>query len=175
MNQSDQLASIFEEHYAAVVAFCARRVHPNDVDDVVSEVFSTLWRRFPDVDQPRVRAWLFGVARNHIGTQWRSDNRRREFERRYRVAHPSVTRDHADGVTGLDELRQASMMLSPADLELLELISWEDLDGSELALVLGCSVSAVHVRIHRMRERLLALLDGLRSDTTISLNQEQSA
>lgn len=48
--------------------------------------------------------------------------------------------------------------LSPRDQEVLQLIGWEQLDQAAAARVLGCSVTAVKVRLHRARRRLAALL-----------------
>ncbi len=36
---------IYEDHYANVWAYCARRVNRTEAEDVASEVFVVLWRR----------------------------------------------------------------------------------------------------------------------------------
>jgi len=57
-------------------------------------------------------------------------------------------------VAEVDLVAAAALLLSDSDRELLELISWEGLDAVELAAVLNCEVSTMHVRIHRLRSRL---------------------
>lgn len=44
--------------------------------------------------------------------------------------------------------------LRPADAELLQLATWEQLSHTEIAAVLDCSVNAVAIRLHRARQRL---------------------
>jgi RNA polymerase sigma-70 factor (ECF subfamily) len=74
--------------------------------------------------------------------------------------------DHADQVS--DELRVRAVLarLSPADQEVLRLTEWEGLDPAEVAAVLGCSRTAVKVRLHRARRRFAArLLANEQGDT----------
>ena len=44
--------------------------------------------------------------------------------------------------------------LGPGDAELLQLLAWEQLSHAQAAVVLGCSVNAVAIRLHRARHRL---------------------
>lgn len=55
-------------------------------------------------------------------------------------------------------MRLALARLPRSDREVLLLSEWEDLTGNEIAQVLGCSVSAATVRLHRARRRIKALL-----------------
>jgi RNA polymerase sigma-70 factor (ECF subfamily) len=48
---------------------------------------------------------------------------------------------------------EALSRLSDADQELLRLVAWEELDHAEIAQVLGVSVNAVAIRLHRARAR----------------------
>jgi RNA polymerase sigma-70 factor (ECF subfamily) len=46
------------------------------------------------------------------------------------------------------------------------LTSWEGLDATQAATVLGCTPQAVHTRLHRARARLRA---ELQSDSEVSI------
>ena len=54
--------------------------------------------------------------------------------------------------------------LPDRDRELLQLIGWEQLDQRSAAQVLGCSVGALKVRLHRARRRLHAAMADLGPD-----------
>jgi RNA polymerase sigma-70 factor (ECF subfamily) len=69
-----------------------------------------------------------------------------------------VTPDHAAGIVEGARLRSALHELAVTDREALLLVSWEGLDQATAAYVLGCSVTAFKVRLHRARRRLLGLL-----------------
>ena len=43
--------------------------------------------------------------------------------------------------------------MHPNDRELLRLVAWDDLSHAEAAAVLGISVNAVAIRLHRARQR----------------------
>ena len=61
-----------------VLRFAQRRVHPSHAEDVVAEAFLVAWRRLDDAP-PRsadLRAWLFGITRNHLLNARRGQDRR---------------------------------------------------------------------------------------------------
>ena len=162
MGDAARFEHLFRQHYSEVVRFCQRRLSHHAADDVVAEVFATTWRRLDDIDDQRARAWLFAVARNEIQHRWRADGRRSAAEGRARRARRPVDgADPAERVSEAEAIALAADRLSPADRELLELVSWEALGPADLAVVLGCSTNAATVRVHRMRERFQQHLDAL--------------
>jgi RNA polymerase sigma-70 factor (ECF subfamily) len=96
-------------------------------------------------------------------------NHRRGDERRARlleraavaasVSRPSSDRSlapHLDGSSAA--LARALDQLSDGDREVLALIAWEGLSARDAARVLGCTLPAVTMRLHRARRRLSELL-----------------
>jgi RNA polymerase sigma-70 factor (ECF subfamily) len=152
---------LFREHYAALLAYARRRVALEAVDDVVEETFLVAWRRLDELPEAAL-PWLYGVARNVIGTQTRGAARRRALSARLGDAaesapqspSPSIERERFGGVLGA-ALRQ----LSPEDREALLLVAWEELAPREAARALGEPAVTFRVRLHRARRRLRALLD----------------
>ena len=145
--------AMFTEHYPRVLAYVRRR-SPQDANDVVSEVFLTAWRRLDRVPADAL-PWLLGVARRVIANTRRASGR-----------HPTVpiTDVGGEASTAADPaerlaVAQAFARLSERDREVLMLVAWDGLTGARAARVLGCSVAAFHVRLHRARARLARSLE----------------
>lgn len=148
---------IYRTCYPAVHGYVSRRLSRSDVDDVVAEVFTTAWRRFDDL--PGVPLpWLYRVAANHLAHQYRTDGRRA----RLAMVGVAAADDEFDAVCGrLDDgalVRTALGLLSEADVEVLRLWAWEQLEPAQIAVVLDCSAPAARVRLHRAKRRLRAAL-----------------
>lgn len=161
IESSDAFRELFALTYPALVAYARRRVAADRVDDVVSEVYTTAWRRRSDIDpgSPHL-PWLYGVAANAVRNLHRSDRRHLRLVE-HLEAQPAVSHRPAavDG-PGAD-LRAALERLSFDDQEVLRLVAWEGLRHAEAAQALGCSTNAVGIRIHRARQRLEVELDRL--------------
>lgn len=161
---------LFRAHYQSIVRFCRRRLPVDVADDTVAEVFATAWLRLDDLDQEpgSELPWLYAIARNKVAHQHRSFSRRRSLEDR---AQREPSRRHgpdpATHVVAVDEISQAAAQLPAIDQELLQLISWEGLSLTELSVVLGCSVNAATIRVHRMRDRLKGHLTAMKEDVDI--------
>ncbi|MEJ5944726.1 sigma-70 family RNA polymerase sigma factor [Pseudokineococcus basanitobsidens] len=164
----------FEDLYGRTVvdvtAYVRRRTHPVQVEDVVAEVYTTAWRRRDDIptsggvgppgahaatggDDP-ARAWLFGVARNHLLAASRGHRRRDRLEIRLAPESATTVPDPATGVGDRDDLRRAWAGLAPGEQEVLSLHLLEELDGAAAARVLGCSRAAYSMRLSRARRHL---------------------
>ncbi len=153
---------LFDATYTPLVAYARRRAGDlAEADDIVAEVFTTVWRRRDEgglgrpVPSPPL-PWLYGIAANVIR------NHRRSTVRRFRLVDrlgAQPTRDQADPADlTAGGLRDALARLSLDDQELLRLIAWEGLSHAEIGVVLGVSTNAVGVRAHRARKRLEAEL-----------------
>ena len=58
---SVDVEALFAAHHRELHRFAARRVGPDDAQDVVADVFVVAWRRRDDVPDGAARAWLFAV------------------------------------------------------------------------------------------------------------------
>jgi len=162
MLSKELFVELYDKHYDELYAFCRRRVDGAVVDDVVSEVFTVLWKRSGKLEPGLERAWIFGIARNVIRNQWRSQRRERRLVGRVAGAWDSeptppetiVVRRLSDRAV-LDALAR----LRTADREILMLSVWDDLSGPEIAATLGLSVNAANVRLHRAKGRLAKLVN----------------
>ncbi len=172
MDDSDpgQFRRIYDEHVDTIYRYVARRLPPgagSEVGDVVADVFVVAWRRRgDDRAAPASRAWLLGVARRVLADHRRSDARRARLLERLRgerrpVAPSPPSREH-------DRLDEALERLRPTDQELVRLLAFEELTREEAAEVLGCTVNALNIRLHRAVRQLARELEHAGSATSPS-------
>ncbi len=164
MTDRERFEELFERCYDALMAYAVRRTSSaEDAADVVSDTFTAAWRRIhklPPGDEARL--WLYGTARRTIRTHRRGSLRRHALDERLlthaRILHARAQVTPSDG--GADGLVRAMRALSEADQEVLRLVAWEDLEGPQVAQVLGISAPAARVRLHRAGRRLRSRLEA---------------
>ncbi len=151
--------AMFQSTLRPLTAYARRRSTDwAEADDIVSDTFTTAWRRRDELDPNRPPLpWLYGIAANVIRNQQRSRNRRLRLvdklethDRRPEVPDPAEQQGA--------ELRSALAQLTADDQEVLRLAAWEGLSHFEIGQVLSCTTNAVGLRLHRARQRLQAEL-----------------
>lgn len=172
--EEQRLRRIYEANYEAVLAYTLRRTAgPEDAADVISDVFLAAWRRIDVVpDGGDARLWLYGAARRVIANQARSASRRRRLSERLWRERPAA--EITGGASEPSVASAAFGALSRGDRDLLGLVAWEGLSHREVAAVLGCSVNAAKLRVHRARRRFAAQLatsDASRSGRAARLGE----
>lgn len=143
--------------YEPLQRYVRRRAGAATVDDVVADTLLVLWRRLDEVDDATVLLWCYGVARRVLA------NHRRATARGLRLI------DRLSGAARHDEfveppldvrlaqggmVRDALLLLTPDDREVLTLWAWEGLEAREVAMVLGITANAAAIRLHRAKRRL---------------------
>jgi len=149
--------ALYEANYKSIYAYVYRRAphSSSDVPDVVSEIFTTAWRRIRDLPPaPEDRLWLFGVAHNCL-----LEHHRRWSHRLQLLSHLGAQSNRVEFLdTAVDPLhlrvRAALLELRPLDREVILLVYWDGLSHVEAASVLGCSVNAVALRVKKAKTRL---------------------
>ena len=166
MNAEEQFTSLYQAHHGAILRYAARRTDPDTARDVVAETFLVAWRRLAAVpaEPGQAEPWLYAVARRVLANAERSRRRsQRVAERVWHESHDEQAPDPASAVSERARIAQALSQLNEADREALRLIGWEELDIAGAALVMGCSRSAMGVRLYRARRKLdraLAAVDA---------------
>ncbi|WP_426592565.1 RNA polymerase sigma factor [Cellulomonas sp. McL0617] len=163
----DAFEVFYREHLETVQRFVARRVaDPHLAADLTAEVFlaavdsASSYR--PDRGAPA--AWLVGVARHVLSTEFRHQSRDRAVLRRIsgrRLLDPdSLSRieERIDAEREARELYDALASLPPRDRALMELIALDGLSVVEAAAVLGVAPGTARVRLHRSRARVQSQL-----------------
>lgn len=151
-------SELYRAQYSSVLAFFRRRVEdPETARDLTAETFRIAWQHWGDERRPD-RAWLFGVARNVTGDEYRRLQRERDGFAAVAV-DAALVQDAADrrepGVDGAD-VRAVVAALPASHREVLMLTYWEGLGATEAGRVLGISRSAVWVRLYRARRGFAA-------------------
>jgi len=146
---------VFDEHFPAVTAYALRRARREDAEEAVAETFLIAWRRLEDVPAD-AKPWLLGVVRRVLANQRRATGRREALRARAAFEREVDAENEAR-----PPVIQALGRLSPKDREVVLLVAWDGLSTREAAVVLGCSIAAVKVRLHRARCRLSAQLETL--------------
>jgi RNA polymerase sigma-70 factor, ECF subfamily len=146
--------TIADEVFEPLQRYLRRRTHPNDAQDVLSEVLLTVWRRIDDAPAAGALPWCYGIARNTLANQRRGRRRHlRLVERLESEPHRTHEPDPAD--QGPDaELLSALAKLGEDDREILRLWAWEHLDPRDIAQVMGLTANAATLRLSRARAKL---------------------
>jgi len=153
--QERRFEALYTAHYQAIAGYVLRRVAAHEADDVIAQVFTVAWRRMDHVPPPpEDRLWLFGVARNSVADQRRSE--RRLLHLRARLSHDIVTTGSLAPAAdpSAEQVRAAMSALRAADREALQLVLWDELSHAEAAAVLGCSPNAFELRYRRARSAI---------------------
>jgi RNA polymerase sigma-70 factor (ECF subfamily) len=149
--------ALFDEHYAVVRAYVARRSPAAIVDDVLSETFIVAWRRIDSVPADSV-PWLLAVARRVLANQRRAEARRGALVEALAGMLPRGPVAEPSGDV-FEELGDAIAALSAREREALLLVAWEGLDPRRAARVVGCTAATFRARLYRARRRLARRLE----------------
>ena len=150
---------LYQKHQRHIYAYCRRRVAPDTVDDVVADVYLTLWRRIDDApqDDDEARLWLYRIASLITTNHWRGTSRRRNLKAKLESIGISPGVSIPEQIVMREEVREALTLLdqlSASDRELIKLSIWEHLSNGEIATILGIEPNAVRQRLHRAKTRL---------------------
>ena len=155
----DDFETLYRQYASAVFRFawglCGDR---STAEDIVSETFVRLLVKAPRIETRTALAYLLAVARNTYLTGQRK--RRREVPLPEQL--PTPARDpvvRLDDQARLEVVLQALGSLPEGEKAALLLRVDYDLPYEEIASVLGTSVGAAKVRVHRARLRLTKALE----------------
>jgi RNA polymerase sigma-70 factor (ECF subfamily) len=159
----ETFADLYEEHRSAVWLYCRRRVGWDKADDVMGDVFLTIWRRIDQAPPaPTALPWIYRICRLTVSNQWRGTARRWRLESKLSAIRVSPPSPIADQVVVREEVRDVVRLLGdmrPGDAEILRLTAWEGLDITQIAVVLDITPDAAKQRLSRARRRLAALYE----------------
>jgi RNA polymerase sigma-70 factor, ECF subfamily len=140
-----------------VFGYVATMLHDRAAaEDVTALAFERAFRKRKSFNPARgsQRSWLFGIARNAALDELRQRKRTAHLE-----VEPVAKEDDLDRALRRAAVRTALAELPARDRELIALKFHAGLDNSELADVLGVSVSNAGTRLHRALTKLREILD----------------
>jgi RNA polymerase sigma-70 factor (ECF subfamily) len=153
------LALLFERHVYAVHRFVSRMAgtDADAIDDLVQATFVSAYQAAARCRGTRVRAWLFGIAANHVRGFVRREIRRKHA---MRAAAELVAETIGPANPDLARLPGAIAAL-PHDLRTaLVLIDLEGEKGKDAAAALGIPEGTLWRRVFHARQALRAALGG---------------
>src|SRR6266704_20591 len=160
------LAAAYDEYAESLYGYCRWMLaEPEDAADAVENTFVIAAGRLDRLRDPRkLRPWLFAVARNECHSQLRAS----EVGLGEDTSLPDPPADAAADVRGRAEraeltrlVRNALDELSPGEREVIELDLRHDLQGADLAAVLGVPRHQAQALASHARGELEAALGPL--------------
>ncbi len=150
---------LYDEHYRTVLAYVARRLDSISVaQDLAEDVFLIAWNKLDQVpDGEEALYWLYGVAKRVLSNHRRKTARRTRIAAAFLRASSPPDEGPAEQVVRDAEaeiVHHALHELRATDRELIQLAYWDELPHAAIGEMLGCSRSAVDVRLHRAVRRL---------------------
>jgi RNA polymerase sigma-70 factor (ECF subfamily) len=152
--------AVYHRHSREVWALVyARWLNADTAMDITQEAFLRLWKQWElgeSIVNPR--AWLLRVARNLA-----EDHAKSSFRRNGTQSPQTMNGVHASEPLPLEnlereetfaQLRAGLEQLAPADREVLTLRYALDYNANQIAEILAVTVTAVHMRLSRARQRL---------------------
>lgn len=172
----EAFSAIVTAHQKLVAADLARRLPPQDVQEVAQDTFLRAFRALPSFrGEAPLRIWILRIARHAAMDFWRKRYRRRdrmfsdlddaallhvEAARQEQLAGQKADQDAR--AAAQEWLEAALRRLSPDDRAVITLVELEEFSMEDAARRLGCGLSAVKVRAFRARRRLKAILEDIR-------------
>lgn len=158
-------AAVYEAHFAFVWRNVRRLgIADEAVDDVVQEVFLTVYRRLPSFEgRSAIRTWLFGIIRGVVSNQRRSSRRRRaalgraDDQQDVEIlddVHQPGPDSHAARAEAVEILYRILGELTDELREVLVLAELEQLPAPQIAAALKLSTNTVHSRLRAARREL---------------------
>jgi RNA polymerase sigma-70 factor (ECF subfamily) len=125
-------------------------------EDIAAETFARAWTVADEVRTSTVKGYLFAIVRNLIRQNLRRNEHRIEIDEGLPDPRPGPV-SSADGRLELQAVLGALQRMPEADRAALLMRGQDAMSHEEIAGVLGLSVAAVRVRIHRARLKLSEL------------------
>jgi RNA polymerase sigma-70 factor, ECF subfamily len=147
---------LYEAHADDVYRFAlslARDRH--QAEDITSETFVRAWARNDRIRTETLRGYLFAIARNLFLDGRRGSRRRVALDEALVDPGPGPAERAAAGAA-LDRAERVLRALPEVDRTAFLLRVQQDLPYAEIARVLGISLIAARVKVHRVRARLIA-------------------
>jgi RNA polymerase sigma factor (sigma-70 family) len=157
----DDFGAVFDRYFAEIHGYAARRVGRDAAADIAADTFLTAFRLRRRFNPARgtVKAWLYGIATNHLSVHRRSEQR--AYRAMARVGVPDQQEGHADTV--IDQVAAGAMRpallraladLNRGEREVLLLVALGGLSHADVAAALGISYGTVASRLSRARAKL---------------------
>ena len=167
----DQVESLLLTHRARIRAYLlAAARDAAEAEDLTQETMLRAWRAYPSLrDEAAATAWLYRIATNLLVERARSNARRPIVSADLRaVEHrpdsvDSIAGDPSQSIGSREMsacIRALAADITEAQRATLLLHDGFGLTNPEIAAILGCSIAAVKIRLHRARAHMARLVES---------------
>jgi len=160
----DGLAEAYDRYAVPLYAYCCSMLRePADAADAVQDTFLIAAAKLRALRDPsKLRPWLYAVARNECLRRLRAGHATARLEEAADVPAESAGVGSEAERAELQELvRGAIDGLNPGERDVIELSLRHELEGEDLADVLGVSRNHAHALLSRARSQLERCLGAL--------------
>jgi RNA polymerase sigma-70 factor (ECF subfamily) len=149
---------LFKDNYPHMYRMAFSMVEDaDDAKDVVSQVFTQMWRSKPQVSDGSMRGYLLAATRNQCLHLLRQQQLQREMEAELQqAAQDSVDEEREELMRQLQQVIDEN--LTEQDRRVLTLHYDEEKTYSETATILGISTAAVNKHITRSLAKIRSTL-----------------
>ena len=160
--------SVIRENYREMYMYCfSRLLDKQVVEDVVQEIFVTLQEQSGELEQGNLRTWLYKVAHRKVMEAQRDEVRRSRlvsYDAGRVTGAPIAVDDlvemHMDEEIDVDDVKRRILQkLTPEERELFEAVYEKHIKRKVLAEQMNISENALNVRVHRLRSRIMRLIE----------------
>jgi len=156
-------AELYEAHAADVYRFALSLTRDrHQAEDITSETFVRAWAKNDRIRTVTLKGYLFTIARNLFLDGCRSRRRQAVLDETLVDPAPDPAARAAAGLA-LDRVEQVLRTVPEADRTAFLLRVQQDLPYAEVARILGISLIAARVKVHRVRVRVIAVCIGKES------------
>lgn len=153
----DQAGLLFDRYHVGLYHFFHRMIQDRELSkDLTQNVFVRLlrYRGSYQPGQP-FRAWIYRVARNVANDHF--EKQKSSFVGLKPIHERVAAPDGAEQAEQVVTLQLALQQLPQSDRDLLVMSRYQELKYEEIAQIMGLSLSAVKVRVHRAIKKLKEL------------------
>jgi RNA polymerase sigma-70 factor (ECF subfamily) len=156
------MRALFLRHQVRVYRFALRLLRDRELaEDLVSEVFLQVWRHAASfAARARVSTWLIAIARLRALSRLRSRSEA-ALDETTAAAIPDPSDDPEATIRNKQRaeiLRDCLARLSPKHREIVDLVYYQGMTISEVALIVGIPENTVKTRMFHARRHLADLL-----------------
>jgi RNA polymerase sigma-70 factor (ECF subfamily) len=159
----ESLGVLFERYRTPLLNFYYKLTGDRGLsEDLVQEVFFRILKyRHSYRPETGFRAWMYQIARNARVDHWR--RQKPETSWKPEMSPPVMPEDKAEEAQQHALLHSALLELSEEKREVLVLSRFQDLKYEEIAVLLGCEVNTVKVKVFRALRELREVFEALES------------
>ena len=163
----DKLGLLFERYHGRLFSYFYRLTRRRDIsEDLVQGVFERIIKYRHTYDNGGAfSTWIYRIARNIHADYYKKRPINNSIDDLVDANRLETEADHSDAETSVDEelelLQMALEKLDPVKKETLVLSRFQGLKYKEIAAIMGCTESAVKVRIYRAINELKQIVTKL--------------